>query len=183
VDQFVIRGFIPNTTASGGIFGGHAGHNWQYGPAVGGVEVDFDGADITSTSPSSSSRGLLRSAPRTSSSTRWRRSAAGSAMLWSNWLIYGTAGVGWGHTRIDTHFPLSPTSFSYSNSLNEFGWVAGVGVEYRLFEHILLRAEYLHYDFLQNTYGFQTPFVFPQIVNTNLTQRVDVIRGGITYKF
>src|SRR5712664_4156740 len=34
---------------SGGLVGGHAGYNWQYGNVVGGLEVDFDGADITKT--------------------------------------------------------------------------------------------------------------------------------------
>jgi hypothetical protein len=44
-------GFIPpNQTSSGGIFGFQAGHNWQWGPVVGGLEIDFDGASINGTS-------------------------------------------------------------------------------------------------------------------------------------
>src|SRR5215470_2402049 len=35
----------------GGLVGGHAGYNWQYGSVVAGVEVDFDGADIKETKP------------------------------------------------------------------------------------------------------------------------------------
>src|SRR5712671_2976020 len=38
----------PNS--SGGVFGGQAGYNWQWGPVVGGLEIDFSGADIKGTS-------------------------------------------------------------------------------------------------------------------------------------
>jgi hypothetical protein len=37
------------TKPSGGLVGGHAGHNWQYGTVVTGLEVDFDGADLKNT--------------------------------------------------------------------------------------------------------------------------------------
>src|SRR5215467_8592976 len=38
----------PNASPKGGVFGFQAGHNWQWGPVVGGLELDFDGADLTS---------------------------------------------------------------------------------------------------------------------------------------
>src|SRR5262245_17992095 len=38
-----------NKKPSGGLVGGHAGYNWQTGSVVGGLEVDFDGADISQT--------------------------------------------------------------------------------------------------------------------------------------
>src|ERR1700730_15687166 len=38
-----------NAKPKGGLVGGHAGYNWQYGSVVGGLEADFDGADIKQT--------------------------------------------------------------------------------------------------------------------------------------
>src|SRR5215470_17400977 len=38
-----------NAKPTGGLVGGHAGYNWQYGSVVAGVEVDFDGADLKKT--------------------------------------------------------------------------------------------------------------------------------------
>jgi len=32
-----------NAKPKGGLFGGHAGYNWQYGNVVTGLEADFDG--------------------------------------------------------------------------------------------------------------------------------------------
>jgi hypothetical protein len=43
-------------------------------------------------------------------------------------------------------------------------------------EHVLVRAEYLHYDFAKTTYS--TPLA---VVNAAST--VDVVRGGLSYKF
>jgi opacity protein-like surface antigen len=161
---------IPGVTASGGVFGGHAGYNWQYGPVVGGVEVDFDSADIKQTSSFVVGTAITRENKIDDLASA--RARLGLALL-PNLLAYGSAGVGWGHTRFTVSIP---AAFSEQAFVNEFGWVAGAGLEYRLFEHLLLRAEYLHYDFGQGTADlFQSP--------VNIRERVDVVRAGITYKF
>src|SRR5262245_50400500 len=36
----------PNASPKGGVFGFQFGHNWQWGPVVGGLEIDFSGADL-----------------------------------------------------------------------------------------------------------------------------------------
>jgi outer membrane immunogenic protein len=60
--------------------------------------------------------------------------------------------------------------------VTQFGWVAGAGAEYRLFEHLLLRAEYLHYDLGTATFALGSTAI-------NVKTNVDVVRGGISYKF
>ena len=145
-----------NSKPSGGLFGGHAGYNWQYGSVVAGLEVDFDGADIKQTvSPFGVSTeekiDQLASA----------RARVGY-VFFPNLLAYGTAGAGWGH------FHASSAVLGSLNS-NEFGWTAGAVLEYKLVEHILVRAEYLHYDFAKD--------------DNNAKNTVDVIRGGLSYKF
>src|SRR5262245_13138909 len=44
-DQNVALGSF-GVNPKGGLVGGHAGYNWQFGSVVTGLEVDFDGADI-----------------------------------------------------------------------------------------------------------------------------------------
>src|SRR6516164_5700909 len=41
---------FPNASPKGGVFGGQAGFNMQYGSVIGGLEVDFSGADIKDSS-------------------------------------------------------------------------------------------------------------------------------------
>jgi outer membrane immunogenic protein len=145
-----------NATTSGGVFGGHAGYNWQYGSVVAGLEADFDGADIKKTV-----FGLDEKTNELASV----RARVGYVFL-PNLLAYGTAGAGWGH------FSITNTFNGVSAGINQFGWVAGAGLEYKLIEHVLVRAEYLHYDFDKTS-----------IAGDNVKETVDVVRGGLTWKF
>jgi outer membrane immunogenic protein len=149
---------VLNTKPSGGVFGGHAGYNWQYGPVVAGLEADFDGADIKDT--------VLGVGQKTNELATAR--ARIGYLFVPNLLAYGTGGAGWGHTQISSRGFLS-------DEVNQFGWVAGAGLEYKLLDHVLLRAEYLHYDFAKTE--------APNVVGDNFKETVDVVRGGLSYKF
>jgi opacity protein-like surface antigen len=61
----------------------------------------------------------------------------------------------------------------------EFGWVAGVGLEWKFWDHWLLRGEWLHYDFGRVTHD---DLVFP-FDNVNVRTTVDVARAALSYKF
>jgi outer membrane immunogenic protein len=147
---------VLNATTSGGVFGGHAGYNWQYGSVVGGVEVDFDGANIKKT--------VLGVEEKTNELASAR--ARLGYVFFPSLLAYGTAGAGWGHSSLTF-----PDGVSFN--VDQFGWVAGAGLEYKLVDHVLLRAEYLHYDFGKTTIN----------VVDNLKENVDVVRGGLSWKF
>jgi outer membrane immunogenic protein len=141
-----------NAKPSGGLFGGHAGYNWQYGSVVAGLEVDFDGADIKQTV-----LGVENKIDELASA----RARVGY-VFFPNLLAYGTAGAGWGHLHLSD-------AFGGTANANEFGWTAGAGLEYKLVEHVLLRAEYLHYDFARDSLNAKTT--------------VDAVRGGLSWKF
>jgi opacity protein-like surface antigen len=66
----------------------------------------------------------------------------------------------------------------------QFGWVAGLGAEARLFDtNWLARLEYLHYDFGNTGSAFASDFhgVVSSLSGGDLT--VDVVRAGLSYKF
>jgi outer membrane immunogenic protein len=86
-------------------------------------------------------------------------------VFFPNLLAYGTAGAGWGHTELSV--PGATLA-----AINQFGWVAGAGLEYKLVDHFILRAEYLHYDFQKTS-----------IPLDNFSETVDVVRVGLSYKF
>jgi outer membrane immunogenic protein len=174
-----------NTNPKGGVFGGHAGYNWQYGQVVTGVEVDFDGAGIKSSD-------TLVSVPaaQVSQSVKFdelvtARARLGYALL-PDLLAYGTAGAAWGHSTVNltdsqTGFPalgISAVTVSQDATADHFGWAAGAGLEYRLGHGFIVRGEYLHYDFAKNTYIFPNGFG-----SSNVTSTINVVRGGLSYKF
>jgi opacity protein-like surface antigen len=144
----------------GGVFGGHAGYNWQYGSVVGGLEVDFDGADINGTN-----NNVVPSLTLKTDELASARARLGYLFL-PNLLAYGTAGAGWGHTS-------ASANGVDIGDVDQFGWVAGAGLEYKMWDHWIARAEYLHYDFDKTTVDVVSP----------LTVKVDVVRGGLSYKF
>jgi outer membrane immunogenic protein len=157
---------VLNKTLTGGLIGGHAGYNWQYGSVVTGVEVDFDGADLTKTIPN-----LVGPAGPTSVKEKTDELASARARLGylvlPTLLAYGTAGAAWGH------FSATENAGGFTDATSQFGWIAGAGLEYKVWGPLIARAEYLHYDF-QN----QTLPAFG-----NVKQSIDTVRGGLSYKF
>jgi outer membrane immunogenic protein len=154
-----------NAKPSGGLVGGHAGYNWQYGSVVAGLEVDFDGADIKKTDNTFA----LEQKTNELASARARLGYVFVPSL----LAYGTAGAGWGHTTITDTTGVATGVPGFSSAASQFGWVAGAGLEYKLVDHVLLRAEYLHYDFGKTTFsGIDT-----------VKETVDTVRGGLSWKF
>ena len=172
------RSFL-DAKPKGGVFGAHVGYNWQYQSVVGGLEADFSGADIKQSSVTSGTIvvGALTFPESRTVKIDELASARGRLgyALFPGILAYGTAGIAWGHSSAD----FSGGPVSTSGAVNNFGWAAGAGLEYKLMEHLLLRAEYLHYDFAKATYD--RAGLIPSAVSA--TNRVDVARAGLSYKF
>jgi outer membrane immunogenic protein len=181
----------PNASPKGGVFGFQFGHNWQWGPVVGGLEIDFSGADLKETTT------FFSPVVPNTFFTRDKKidelaSARGRLgyLIFPNWLLYGTAGIGWGHERISTTGSFIPQGVllaqaSQNSELNMFGWVAGVGLEWKFWDHWLLRGEWLHYDFGRvtdpnNNFFLNNVFLLD---NGNVRTTVDVARAAISYKF
>jgi outer membrane immunogenic protein len=101
-----------------------------------------------------------------------------------NLLAFGTAGVGWGHSKVSVDICADGRCLDLASAkTNLFGWVAGGGLEWKTpwFEHVRIRGEYLHYDFGSTTYAFQTPILLGVNVNNKTTD--DVVRGALIWSF
>jgi outer membrane immunogenic protein len=193
---FLVPLTIPNNSASGGVFGFFFGYNWQWGPIVAGLEGNIDGTDIKSTSGIFIT-GIPGLPPVATQQFKIEELASIRARLGylvlPNLLLFGTGGIGFDHATLDnrptTILPAFPP-ISDRAGVNEIGWVAGAGAEYKLFEHLLLRVEWLHYDF-GRTSAIVQPSLFsigplgilPVPTNFNFDHRVDTVMAGIAYKF
>jgi outer membrane immunogenic protein len=191
---FLVPLSIPSNSANGSVFGFFFGYNWQWGAFVGGLEGNIDGASLNST------QGIfLAQIPIQVATQQFKidelasiRARLGYLVL-PNLLLFGTGGIGFDHATLD-NTPTTILSFAPPISdragVNEIGWVAGAGAEYKLFEHLLLRVEWLHYDF-GRTSAIVQPSLFsigpvgiiPVPTNFNFDHRVDTVMGGIAYKF
>jgi len=157
-----------NGGPTGGVFGGQAGYNWQYCNVVAGLEIDFSGADITRT--------VLGVGEKTNALAS-SRGRVGYLLFSPNILLYGTAGIALGHSRLSLD--------GLSANATQLGWVAGAGLEYMIpIERTccstrawILRAEYLHYDLADTAFGF------PVVLSPNFSEKVNVFRGAVSFKF
>jgi outer membrane immunogenic protein len=168
-----------NSKPQGGLGGVQTGYNWQFGQVVAGVEGDFSWADIQA----SGVGGVLRFAngqtfPE-SHTMKFDELATARARLgyvvFPGVLAYATGGGAWGHSNAT--FSGGPTFASAS--ADGWGWTAGAGAEYKLMEHLLLRAEYLHYGF--DSFSYNRANINPNTIKA--TTNIDVVRAGLSYKF
>jgi opacity protein-like surface antigen len=185
----------------GSVFGAHAGYNWQWGQrGVVGLELDFSSASIRETQTASGPHDVIgpRQDPPHEPDTRTLKAkldrlasarARVGFLVGPEFLLYGTAGVASAHTNFtDTSVVHSvfngTTDVSTATgraSANQFGWAAGAGGEWKLWNSgLMLRVEYLHYDFGRTFLAFDG--------TRNDTMHLDklttnVVRGGISYKF
>lgn len=175
----------------------HAGFNWQSGAVVGGLEGDLSFTDIKGSSFNAASALTTFSANSLTAANSGAFDMLGSGrgrlgyLVSPNVLLYGTGGLAWTRfvdnndsTALSVNIP-PPGSFGINGSIStpswRFGWVAGLGVETRLFDsNWLARVEYLHYDF-GNSGSSANSNSLSSLTTGNLT--LDVVRAGISYKF
>ncbi len=193
---------INGVRSQGGVFGAHAGYNWQFGRVVSGLEFDFSATDIKGSNGISESF-VAPGVTVTSSDTLAENVRyLGSARTRLGWLptdkvlLYGTAGLAW--ERLDqtetrsqavtvNGLLVQSNLFSLRDPIDKFGWVAGVGAEAMLGSpNWIGRIEYLHYDFGQVMTArsvTNTAPGFGSFTGPAGSQTIDLVRAGISYKF
>jgi opacity protein-like surface antigen len=175
--------------SKGAVYGGQVGHNWQYGRAVAGLELDFSVTDIKG-----DSNRIVSGGGTTTDFKSDDVSYLGTARGRLGWtptdtvLLYGTAGLAWErYKRIDTTVDVTPgliRTTTNTTPFDRFGWVAGVGVEGLLFgANWVGRLEYLHYDFGRvETFDSFTQNPGISFGDRRGSQTIDILRAGVSYK-
>jgi outer membrane immunogenic protein len=190
---------------SGAVGGFLAGYNWQFNPNwLVGVEGDFNWTSLSTTGATSNLTEF--NAPtgnnnilQMSQSVDWLASVRGRVgYVWAQSLWYVTGGGAWERARysgqlslgLNSIFESTPDPISKTNS----GWVAGGGVEYMATPHMLVRLEFLSYEFPGfTTTAACTPAGTPcpnRPPRTNLfsvyswsSNNVQTLRAAVSYKF
>jgi len=192
---FLLEAAPPRVSPRGAIFGGQVGYNWQWGSAVAGLEVDYSAADLKEAAPF-----LILTPPSLTNFTFTQsvkidelasaRARLGYVVV-PNLLLYGTGGIGWGHSQFNTAQLDNATGILVTgrSDNSEVGWVAGAGVEWKILDHWLLRGEWLHYDFGRHNDNAVPNFFFPGSTTppffTPVSSKttVDTARAALSYKF
>jgi outer membrane immunogenic protein len=182
---------LSEPKGKGAVFGAHAGYNWQLGQRwVAGLEIDYSAARIKDTQSASFdfdcclvTRTLEAKIDRLASV----RARMGFLVM-PEFLLYGTGGLAWANLKVTDTFAQPNDLRVFQSDTNRFGWAAGAGGEWKLWNSgLMFRVEYLHYDFGAQTFTFSNfhnndHFDDPvAVLGKKLT--ADVVRGGLSLKF
>jgi outer membrane immunogenic protein len=162
-----VLGVTGNETLTGIIGGVQAGANYQFGPAVVGIEADFEGSAQRN---STTSFGV-----NVTDTIPWIGTVRGRlGFAADRFLVYGTAGAGWGSFDTNVTVPgLGAATFSQSH----VALVAGGGVEFGITNNVTARVEYLYAD--------TGNINLASVAGINVTGRVqdNLVRVGANLKF
>jgi outer membrane immunogenic protein len=188
----------PSLSQTNAIFGAKAGYNQQWGSFVLGLEGDISSFHFNPTvanagNPFVTFPGFGSAQMSTNVETSWLATIRGRVgFALDHWLLYGTGGVAFANVKYSNSYrAFSPHGFGFdfetaTASQTRTGWAAGAGVDYALYPHVILSAEYLHVDLGTTTAtGAVTTQAGPATATFNFSTKVtsDLVRVGAAYKF
>jgi outer membrane immunogenic protein len=193
-----------NEADMGAVGGLQVGYNWQFAPAwVAGLEADFSWASLSdhrTLSPAIAPTvvgvgpgvgvGAQGTSIQMSANTEWLTSVR-AKLGFTGWLNNTMLYVTGGGAAINTEYNGQGIFFNgfrddVSSNTTKGGWVAGAGAEWMATTNILLRAEYLYYNFSNNN---QAPAPYFPGFGANApvfswsNYNVQVFRVAGSYKF
>jgi outer membrane immunogenic protein len=174
-----------NNSLSGVIGGGQLGYNWQSGPAVFGVETDFQGSSLKG-SLSAPTCPVPTCATATSASYNQKlpwfgtvRGRLGYAQ--DGWMAFVTGGYAYTRLTTDATATAGATTVSVSNSEFRSGWTLGGGMEVMLNRNWSAKVEYLYMDFGRRDVTWT--FTGLPTLTDSIRLNENVVRAGVNYKF
>jgi outer membrane immunogenic protein len=157
----------PDTT--GGAFGGHIGFNYQWSQFVLGAEVDGDWLGLKADAPCFNPAFNCHTEVNHQISLRGRLGAA-----FDRFLVYGTGGAAWTTLKGNTQF--IATGVTFPDTSDRTGWIAGFGVEYAIWNNLIIGAEYLHADYRGKDMHYDV--TYPDVKLTT-----DIVRARVSWLF
>jgi outer membrane immunogenic protein len=180
-----------NTTFLGG---GQVGVNYEFwGGVVVGAEAMFDWAPNQNNTITASFPGAGAIPATTATATinnRWLSTATGKlGYAWDRVLLYGKAGGAWvgqSNSALTTTTAGGTGTLGVTNAnSNNFGWTAGVGVEWAFWGTWSARAEYDYIGLNNQTYTTVTlpGNAFSADSITATSRHINLVTAGVNYKF
>jgi outer membrane immunogenic protein len=167
---FVGPGTIADHRTRGGLFGGTAGVNMQFGQWVFGIEGDYAWAGIKGTAVCPDPTFDCRSKLESFGTVRGRLGIA-----WDAFMVYGTGGVAFGDQNIRTVDLITGTVVG--SNVFSLGWTAGGGVEWGFAPGWSMKVEALYFDLGTDRYIVAGPDP------VDARHHGVIVRGGINWRF
>jgi outer membrane immunogenic protein len=191
VPPFSTLGGMPGTavsgTISGGVFGGHAGYNFQYGNFVLGAESSIQWTSLKGTQTAALTFPGIAGTPTESYNTRLKwleTSTARAGIAFGNILLYAKGGLAVGNIDVSTtRLTGASAGTSFGANLDRVGFTVGGGIDYQWTPNWIIGIEgnYVNFGHTVNYAGFGAPG--GNFASENVSQTFGDILGSISYKF
>jgi outer membrane immunogenic protein len=183
-DTAVPASNFTTTSNNGFLGGGQLGVNYEFwGGVVVGAEAMFDWAPNNGNTFTGTNGGTIATA---TINNRWLTTATGKlGYAWDRVMLYGKGGGAW-VGQSNSNVTIGGVPFATTNSSNNLGWTAGVGIEWAFWGTWSARAEY---DFVSlNNQTFTVPVnaaagPFSGDVISSRNRFLNLITAGVNYKF
>lgn len=167
-------GHAISQSPDGGIFGGVLGFRYQTGQFVFGVEgtaawADLAGSVVPATGITDSFK--VRSLYTATGQAGW---AFNQALLY----VKG----GWAGASVDTSISTAAGGFASQNQTDN-GWTVGVGLDYAVWQNLVLGVEYDHFDLGYGAFTTVGVLGSTYIVTNPSRLTIEQVVGRLTYKF
>ena len=178
---------IKNDAATGGV---QAGYNVQFEGVVVGIEADVSLMDATAKETYSAPDLFMFNGVMTHSTFRSELDALGTlraraGLAFERALFYATGGFAVG--EVNNGFAVNIPGFyanGWTSGRTEWGWAAGAGLEYALWDNVTAKLEYLYYDLGDRTIHYMDPPSFGgEWIDYKFKHEGSLARAGLNYKF
>jgi outer membrane immunogenic protein len=170
-----------NLNISGYMVGGQLGCDYQFASNwVIGIEGAASGGNIGSQTNFTTPL-IPGDAATFKATTDFLMSVTGRVgYTWDRWMLYAKGGAAWAGDSYST-FDVAQT-YSLQGLENRFGWTAGAGVEWALWQDWSVRLEYDYYDFGTRSVLFIDNTIAVGLTGPeNIKQNIQVVTLGINF--
>jgi outer membrane immunogenic protein len=172
-----------NVDISGYMFGGQIGCDYQFTPnLVLGIEGDASGGNIGGNTAVAQPLGIPGDSANFKDTTDFLSSAtARVGYAWDHWLLYAKGGAAWAGDRYSAVGVFLGAPYDFEGMETRFGWTAGAGVEWALWNSWSLRLEYDYYGFGRRSVTFidsTSGNIGPEDINQN----IQVVKLGLNFR-
>jgi outer membrane immunogenic protein len=170
---------IASTGDSGILVGGEIGCDYQFAPNwVVGIEGAAAWSNIAGNSAIATPGLPSDSATLTENTDLLTSITPRVGYVWNYWLVYAKGGVAWAGNRYSA-FDAAAT-YDFAGLETRFGWTAGAGVEWALWNNWSLKLEYDYYGF-----GARSVTFIDNISGTvgplDIKQNIQVVKLGVNF--
>ena len=166
-----------NTGISGYLIGAQIGCDYQFTPHwVAGFEGAVAGGNIGGTGAAA----IPGDSVTFTENTDLLTSVTGRVgYAWNDWLLYGKGGPAWTANRYSAFDAAG--LFNFQGVETRFGWTAGVGVEWALWQNWSVKLEYDYYGFGTRNVTFIDNTISGVTGPVNITQNIQAVKLGVNF--